>query len=222
MSTPASGEPAAGGRFATAFLALVVALAVFHHLPAVLPGRSADWFDLLTPFVVVGATAATLLPLRPPPWLAVAAMLAAVAYVDGHGIHLAANSIGHVADGTSAEERAHFWDETFGHVEWHAGLLGLLGAIAASGSARLAVRRPRLLVATSAVLLGFTLFTGGVEGGTWPLFLAAGVVLVAYAVRTRTVPAVAVGCALATAALLMAVWAIWQGGMPQFSEVGFI
>ena len=39
-----------------ALVAFALAVAVFHHVPAV-GGRAGDWIDLATPFVVVGAAA---------------------------------------------------------------------------------------------------------------------------------------------------------------------
>jgi len=204
-------------------LAFAVALAAGHHVPAFLPERPADWVDLLTPFAVVGAAAALLLVLRPPAWLALAAGVAATAYVDGHGIHLAANSISHEEPTGAVEARAHFWDEEFGHLEWHLGLLGFLAVVAACPAADAPAARRSGIVAASAALLGFTLFTSSVEGGTWPLVLAAAVLLVPYGIlRARTVAAVTVAAALVVAAALMGVWGLLQGGMPEFSDAGWL
>jgi len=206
-----------------ALLAFSVALTVGHHLPAFLPNRPGDWVDLLTPFAVVGAAAALLLALRPPAWLAVAAGVAAVAYIDGHGIHLAANSIRHEEPTGAVEARANFWDEEFGHLEWHLGLLGFLAMVAACPPVATPAHRRRGIVAPSAVLLGFTLFTSSVEGGTWPLVLAAAVLLVPYGLlRARTVAATTIAAALAFAAALMGAWALLQGGMPEFSDAGWL
>jgi hypothetical protein len=71
-------------------------------------------------------------------------------------------------------------------------------------------------------MLGFTLFTNTVEGGTWWLALAAGAVFAAWAVRERRHLLLTCAAAFAAATALIGVWAIWQGGLPQFSEAGLI
>ena len=45
-----------------ALVAFALAVALFHHLPAV-GGRAGDWIDLATPFIVVGAAALVLVGL---------------------------------------------------------------------------------------------------------------------------------------------------------------
>ena len=95
-----------------------MAYSLAHHLGSLPDGlgaagrgtRVADWLDLLVPFVVLlpalgtllaaGVSRATYL------WFAVGSWL----YATGHGVHLAANSIGNVAPG----ETAHLWDEQVG------------------------------------------------------------------------------------------------------------
>jgi hypothetical protein len=153
-------------------------------------------------------------------------LLAGVLYVDGHGIHLAANSIGHEELTGDAEDVTHFWDETFGHIEWHLGWMLLIAAVGAAEALGRAQRglRPRspLLAGAAILLLGVTLFTSTVEGGTWWLALLATAVLVAWTARAPRPLLATVAGAFVLASLLMAGWAIWQGGMPQFSEVGWL
>jgi hypothetical protein len=74
----------------------------------------------------------------------------------------------------------------------------------------------------SVLLLGVTLFTSTVEGGTWWLAAAATPVFVVWALRAPRPLVLTAAGAFALAALLMAGWAIWQGGMPQFSEVNLL
>lgn len=160
-----------------------------------------------------------LLALRPPRWVWVLAAVAAVAYVDGHGIHLAANDIRNAHPVGHAQDVAHFWDEELGHLEWHAGWFGLLAALALAPAAP-ARDLPRL--ALGAFLLGATMFTNTVEGGDWGLTLAAAVPFFFWALRTRRPLAIACASAFAFAATLIGVWAIWQGGVPQFSDLGWL
>jgi hypothetical protein len=208
-----------------ALVAFAASFAVFQHVPSA-AGDAGDFVDLVTPFVVVGTTALALASLRAAPAALVLALLAGVLYVDGHGIHLAANSIGHEELAGDAEDVTHFWDETFGHIEWHLGWMLLIAAIGAAEALGRAPRglRPRSpwLAGATILLLGATLFTSTVEGGTWWLALGAGAVFVVWAVlRPRPLLATVAG-AFVLASLAMAVWAIWQGGMPQFSEVGWL
>jgi hypothetical protein len=197
-------------------LAFAIAVFVVQQVPA-FTGRNGTWIDLVTPFVVIGVAA---WGLRDAPDSARAvALVAGVAYVDGHGIHLAANDIGHYGLTGRADDVRYFWDEHWGHIEWHLGLLGLLVAFALADRRR---ERPDRAELVAALLLGWTLFTNTVEGQDWFLTLgAAGVFAVwAFVRRTRTLLA----CASATllAAALIGIWAAWHGGVPQFSEVGWL
>ncbi len=208
-----------------ALLAFAASFAVFQHVPSLL-GDAADFVDLVTPFAVVGTAALLLALLRPTPAALALALVAGVLYVDGHGIHLAANSIGHEELTGDAEDVAHFWDETFGHIEWHLGWMLLVAAVAAAEGLSRAPRglRPRsyLLAGATIAILGFTLFTSTVEGGTWWLAVGATAVFVVWAALAPRPLLVTCAGAFALASLLMAGWAIWQGGMPQFSEVGWL
>lgn len=203
-------------------MALAAAVFVFHHLPVVTGGidHLDDYVDLVTPFAVAGAALLTLLALAPPPRVLVLAFAAAVLYVDGHGIHLAANSIGNESPTGAAAARAHFWDERWGHFEWHTGWFLLLVAIclAERGRSTSISRRQALAVL---VLLGFSLFTNTVEGGTWPLELAASAVFVAWAFAAGRPLLRACAASFLLGATLIGVWAIWQGGVPQFSQLGW-
>jgi hypothetical protein len=202
-----------------ALLGFAAAVFVFHHVPT-FAGDAADWIDLFTPLGVVGAAGWLLLALRARPEAVALAVLAALLYVDGHGIHLAANSIaGEGVQGT-AKSTAHFWDEEWGHAEWHLGLIGLVCAFCLPERAR-SVKLGWAGVA-SAVLLGWTLFTSTVEGGTWWLELGATAVLVVWAFRARRPIVLVSASAFTLGALLIGIWAIWQGGVPQFSDVGWV
>jgi hypothetical protein len=203
-----------------ALLAFVASVFVFHHLPTA-AGDAGDWIDLATPFAVVGAAAALLVALRPPATALFVALLAALLYVDGHGIHLAANSIAGESPTGQAEDTAHFWDERFGHIEWHLGWIGLIGAFCLADRARPLPLATRVQAAI-ALLLGFTLFTSTVEGGTWWLELGAAGSFAAWAALDRRPLLVTTAAAFAVGAVLIGVWAAWHGGVPEFSEAGLI
>jgi hypothetical protein len=209
-------RPSAGG----ALLAFSAVFLVFHHLPSLAGETAGDWVDLVTPFAVVAASV-LLLGRRAPGYALAVAALGAVLYVDGHGIHLAANSIGHEELTGDAEDVTHFWDETWGHAEWHLGWFLLIVAFCLAERARL-VRVAKPLAALGALVLGWTLFTSTVEGGTWWLELAATALFVPWALVARRPLLSAFAAAFGLAALLIGVWALWHGGVPQFSEVDLL
>jgi hypothetical protein len=203
-----------------ALLVFAVALTVFHHLPSFAGDTAGDWVDLVTPFAVIGA--AVLVLGRGLPVLGlVAAIVGAILYVDGHGIHLAANSIRHEDLTGDAEDVAHFWDEEWGHIEWHLGLFVLVAAFCLAERRR-PVRIDVRAGVVAALLLGWTFFTSTVEGGTWWLELAATAVFVPWAVLARRPLLTTYAAAFALCALMIGVWAVWQGGVPQFSEVDLL
>lgn len=194
-----------------ALLAFAAAVFVFHQLPAL----TGDWIDLLTPFVVI-APAALLIGRGASKVVLFVAIVGALLYVDGHGIHLAANSINNEDPIGNAKDVAHFWDEEWGHLEWHLGWFLLIGAFCLART-----ERP-WLPGVCAALLGWTIFVSTVEGGSWWLALAATVVFVPWAFVSRRPFVVTAAASFGLAALLIGIWAVWQGGMPQFSDVGLL
>jgi hypothetical protein len=206
----------------SAVVAFAAAVALFQHLPTVAGVLNIhDATDLLTPLAVVGAALVALLSLRAPPRALVLAFVAAVLFVDGHGIHLSANSIRHDPVPGRAGEVARFWDEQFGHLWWHLGLIGLAGAVCLSDSGR-NVSLSRRQAAAIVVLFGSTLFTNTVEGGDWWLALVGAAVFAAWAFATRRPVLTAFAGSFAFAAALIGIWAISHGGVPQFSELGWL
>jgi hypothetical protein len=203
-----------------ALLAFAAAVFVFHHLPSFAGEAAGDWIDLLTPFAVIGA-AAIVIGRGASTLVLVVAVIGAVLYVDGHGIHLAANAIGHEELSGGAKDVTHFWDEEWGHFEWHLGWFVLIASLCLAERERLIRIRP-WEAAVSAVLLGWTFFVSTVEGGSWWLTLIAAAVFVPWALRARTTILVTAAAGLALAALLIGIWAIWHSGVPEFSEVGWL
>lgn len=175
-----------------------------------------SFVDLLTPFAVVGVAAVALALLRPRTGVLAWAILSALAYVDGHGIHLAANSIAGKELPAVAERTIFFWDERFGHLEWHLGWLGLVLSLALADPG-LPVRRG--LAAVSAAALGAALAGASLEGRTWGLVLAAVPIFTVVALRRRGHVAVACGAAIAFAALVIGGWALYWGALPQPTDV---
>jgi hypothetical protein len=200
-----------------------VAVIIGHHLGTALgpfggtgDTRWADWADLAVPYLVVGTAAATLAAVGAGrrEWMLLAA--AALLYTQGHGIHLAANSISNV----EPSDAVHLWDETVGHWLWYAGLAGLVATLA---HALDAVPSPRNVWSLAlAVAYGVTVFTNSVEGSTVALGLLSGAAFVVWGLRRRgRMPELLVPAYAVTLACLIG-WGLYWRGFPQFSELGWI
>jgi hypothetical protein len=201
----------------------VVAVIVGHHVgtwfgPLGGPGdtRWADWIDLVVPFLVVGAAAATLAAAGPGRREWVLLGVSGLLYTQGHGIHLAANSIANV----EPSDVVHLWDETVGHWIWYVGLAGIVGTLALAVAD---VPSPRNAWSVAlAGAYGATMFTNSIEGGTVALGFVTSVVFIAWGWRRRgRLPELLVPAyGLALACLIG--WGLYWGGFPQFSELGWI
>ncbi len=205
-------------RLDRGFLAFAAVFFVFHQFPSVLfSPRVEAAVDVLTPFAVAACTVAVMLALGAPRGPVLAAVFAGVLYVHGHGVHLAANSIHN--DGVE-RDLVYFWDERFSHIEAVLGWFGLVAAFcfAERISPLPAVMSPRIL-GLAALVLGWTFFTSTVEGQTWWLELAASAVFGVWALRAPRPLLRAAAGAFAIGAALIGVWAIWHGGVPEFSAV---
>jgi hypothetical protein len=116
----------------------------------------------------------------------------ALLYATGHGIHLAANSIGNVAPG----ETAHFWDERVGHLVWYAGVAVVFAVLASTLTSEPPTTSPAAWLL--AVAVGATWGTNATGGElTWPGTVAAAAALAWGAAhrRTRAALTTAVGVA---------------------------
>jgi hypothetical protein len=153
-------------------------------------------------------------------------------WVLGHGVHLAANSIGYAMRSlphSYATDLAHLYDEVLGHCFWHGGVIGLSALITLrSARAEAGVRARVALRVIGALLYGLTYFLVIVEGGTAPIgipFAAAFVIVSLARSRAALTRSPILGfffVAHLFASVLFAVWAILHSGLPQFSEVGII
>jgi len=201
---------------------------VFHQLPAFAGAPAGDVIDLFTPVAVAGTSAGLVLSLGAPRRAVVVALVAALLYVHGQGVHLAANSIHNEDPVGSVEEITYFWDERFSHIEALLGWIGLVGAFCLAERAGAPGRLRNGVLRAAAVLLGWAFFVSTVEGQTWPLQLLAAAFFVGWELRARNAggeprPLLrACAAAFAIGALLIVVWAKWQGGVPEFSDTGII
>lgn len=200
--------------------ALAVVYVVGHHtgtalapLGGVGPTRWADWVDLLLPYALLGCAAMVLARAGAPrrAWVVLGA--GALVYTQGHGIHLAANSIGN--------ELGHapvitLWDEQVGHYLWYLGVAVVVAALV------LGVRelRPSRLGWVLAALVALTLTTNAIEGQSVPLSAA---LAVGFVVRGRlTVIRWVYAAHLALLVAWVAYWGIAEGRWsPEFTDLGW-
>lgn len=180
--------------------------------------RWEDFVDLLTPYVVAGPALAVLARLDAPRRLWAAALLGCALFVQGHALHLSANSIT-FASGSAAP--AYLWDEQVGHHLWFVGLTMLI--LAVDRAVRELPLRAGPAPTALAALVGITWAANVVEAGAAPLGSALAAVLVVHGWRLR---GLAVGrlivVAYALSLLLIAAYGVLLGGYPQPSELGWL
>ena len=192
---------------------------LLHHL-GTLPGglgsagggtRVVDWLDLLTPYLVVGTALAAVAAAgtdRQGWWTALGG---SCLYISGHGIHLAANSIGNVrGDGAPV----HLWDEVVGHWLWYAGAALLVVAVTRAVALRVTPATVVLSLATAG-----TWTTNALEGTTAVGSLAAGVLLAAWGMRRGDGAGRLLVVAFGTAAVCLGAYGVWHLGFPAPSEL---
>ena len=202
-----------------AFAAFALVFFVFHQAPSTFLGPDGEAaVDVLTPFAVVAASALLLIAAGATRAAVVVAVVAGTLYVHGHGVHLAANSI---HNSGVENDTVYFWDEHFSHIEAVLGWFGLVaaGCLAERGAPRERRAPQRGLLGLGAVLLGWTFFTSTVEGQTWWLTLGAAAGFGAWALREPRPLLRASAAAFALGAVLIGVWALMHGGVPEFSEL---
>lgn len=203
------------------FGVLAVVYVVGHHTGTALaplggigPTRWADWVDLFLPYALLACAAMVLLRAEAPRRAWVVLGVAGVVYTQGHGIHLAANSIGN--------ELGHapvitLWDEHLGHYLWYLGV-ALVAAALALGVRTLELSRMGWVLAS---LVALTLTTNAIEGQSVPLSAVLAVGLVAWA-RLGAVRVV-YAAHLVLLAAWVAYWAIAEGRWsPEFTELGWV
>jgi hypothetical protein len=207
----------------------------------------ADVFDMLTPFVLVFLIykiyCILLTQMRENSNTVVQSgaviilIAGAIAFVEGHGMHLSANAIArHLIPAKDSPLYAldYFFDEILGHILWDGGTvllsIGLLIMAFDSDEDKLSNPKPLLFLFAS-LLYGFTYFVNGIEGQTvvftFPLALLAPL-FVLWLVRRHhrqfwRNPVISFySFAYILAFCLFVFWGIWHKGFPQFSELGWI
>lgn len=207
----------------------------------------AELFDLFTPFVMVFLvyklytllTAGSrqeggvlnLLTVK------IILIFGAVTFVEGHGMHLSANALARLIDPSATPalfSLNYFFDEILGHILWDSGIIFLsIGLILLgfrlngdSGS-----KPPIIPIAIASLIYGFTYFVNAVEGQTVVFTFPVAVIIPALIllitgrrhIRLTANPLlIFFSFAYIVSVCLFIIWAIWQGGFPEFSELGWI
>ncbi|GAA4226632.1 hypothetical protein GCM10022254_12230 [Actinomadura meridiana] len=203
--------------------ACVVLYVLTHHVGFGLAGlgtvdrtRWADWVDILTPYAVLLTTAAALHAGGAGRRTWALYLIGAITYVEGHGIHLAANSVGNDAPG----HVAHLWDEVVGHYFWYAGT-ALVAAALVAALAHLPAP-PLRLALIPALGVAFTWTSNSLEGGTPIMGLAVATAFTAYGLHTRRTLGRVLIPAFAPAIVMLIGYGIWHHGFPQPSDLGWV
>jgi hypothetical protein len=217
-----------------AFLILVPPL-LSQPFPAYPSVHWADVLDLFTPLVLIPLywllftdSGRISRERRDVVWFLILAAL----WVEGQGMHLAANSIGNLlgAGTTAVHTLVHYYDEVLSHVLWHAGILALsvLLLVFALRAPPSSARPGWGWIVPAGLLYGITCFLAFVEGGTVALGLPAVVLLITGVIvllrdRIRTDNLVAfffIGYAVTL--ILLAAWGIAWKGFPELTAVGWL
>lgn len=231
-------------RLARLTLTFAIAFAAFVVTPAFLGGpfpayplmSGGDALDLLTPLVLLPLywRMFRIAPERAPTGRQVLLFVVLSAlWVEGQGMHLAANSIARLAPaatGSPAGTLTHFYDEGLSHYLWHVGLVGLSALlIHRQWTAPFAAGRSGLgLEIAAGIIHGLNYFITIVEAATAPLGVpfAAGVVAFTLLRGRRELgrqPILAFYfVAYLVASLCFLGWGLYWGGLPEFSKVGII
>jgi hypothetical protein len=192
-------------------VAFAAAYAVLHHNGTFLsplggPGatRWIDWFDLATPLLVLLPSAGLLRCVGSTPTHWMLWLIGALIYTEGHGLHLAANSIYHAAPGDTAQ----LWDEVVGHLIWYSGFWVIIAVTA------LVLARTTLPLSPFGLLLaasvGVTHATNGI-GADMPVPVVAAVIaiaFIAYGLHLRSDAGRYLAAAYTVASVAMAVAAV--------------
>jgi hypothetical protein len=235
-----------------------LSLTVFHILPpflsrfSVWPLTWGDTLDFLTPFGVIPFAYVLYLRLNRMSLAAhnreiashssnilakVILAIGFISYVEGHGLHLAANSIARLVQTMKDSEvfkATYLFDEVISHFIWIGGLslisLGLI-LLAHRISFKLVVRKSMILLSVGSGFYGVTFTVEAIEGQTvvWAFPAAiAGFLLSLFLLLKRKRDAgknpilVFFLIAYLFSIILFAFWGVTQSGFPQFSELGWI
>ncbi len=199
--------------------------------------KNGDVLDLLTPFILIPLYW-QLFKIRPESQPTAKEtlffLIFVVMWVQGQGMHLAANSIGHLtkdlADTNNIKTLTHFYDEILSHYLWHCGSIGLSALLIYRQWQHPFINQSSQLKwqVSGGIIHGFTYFVGVVESATTYIGVPFAVVVVFFALfwgRNRFLQQPILTFFFVTyliACLFFLGWGIYHGGLPEFSAVGII
>ena len=223
--------------FSIAFLLLFMAPPFLNKQFGIYPlMKVGDLFDIFTPLILIPLYWLLFrLDANKAPGLKanLIFLLLAAFWVEGQGMHLAANSIDHLLKGMEGGDiynLTYFYDEVLSHYLWHFGIFGL--------SALVILRQWRnpftegqaisWLPILAGVIHGFTLFIIVIEARTAPLGVTFAILVTMLGLiwgrkRFSQRPMLLfffVACIVAT--VFFAGWGVYWHGLPEFSKVGII
>jgi len=231
--------------FVYAFFQVTVAFIPGHFAG---PVSRADAFDFLTPLAVIPVALAVFFKLRKAAaegrassrslkWSIVLFVLGLICYVEGHGLHLSANSIDRLLGGqedTALHQSVYIYDEVISHFIWDSGVLIIAVGLILAGTR---VHFPRLswaqwvFLGAGAAFFGFSYTVNAIEGQTVVLTFPAAVLMSLVCLwiyvrgrrrREYNVTALFFLLGFLLGALLFAYWGIAHRGFPEFSALGWI
>jgi hypothetical protein len=198
--------------------------------------KNGDVIDLFTPLVLIPLYWVLFQVSRdktPSQGEVIAFLVLAALWVEGQGMHLAANTIGHLTKdmiGSDVETLTHFLDEVLSHYLWHIGLVGLSALlIYRQWKNPFTNERSGLgFEITAGIIHGFNYFIAVVEAATTPLSVPFAVLVVIFTLvwgrrKLRQQPILAFFfVTYLVATLFFLGWGLYWGGLPEFSKVGTI
>lgn len=223
--------------FSILFAVLIIGPAIFNEQFGPYPlMKTVDVMDLFTPLILIPLYWVLFQVSRektPSPGETIVFLVLAAFWVEGQGMHLSANSIGHLLKemkGSDVYILTNFYDEVLSHYLWHFGLVGLSALlIYRQWQHPFVGERSGLgLESLAGFIHGFNYFVTVVEARTAPLGVPFAILVTIFTLvwgrkKLGQQPLLAfffVACLVAT--ILFAVWGIYWGGLPEFSEVGII
>lgn len=179
--------------------------------------RWEDFADLLLPYAVLAPALLVLDRLGAGRRTWTLALLGAIVFTQGHGLHLSANAISYAS---GPAEPAYLWDEQVGHHLWFTGLTLVLVVVVE------ALRPVPLRTGATAILLaalvGVSWTASLVEAGAVPFGACISAGLTVYGWRLRGGTGRLLVLSYGLSLVLTAVYGVLQGGFPQPSELGWL
>jgi glycosyltransferase involved in cell wall biosynthesis len=160
-----------------------------------------------------------------------------LSYVEGHGLHLSANSIARLLqgrEGTNVFRATYFFDEIISHYIWISGLyLISIGLILFAFKLIFPpfVRKRMIFLSSGAFFYGFTFTVEAIEGQTVIFSFPAAILGFIFTFflflkgkrgQRKNPILLFFMSAYFLCILLFLFWGIFQSGFPQFSELGWI